>query len=119
MHHYFHHFCISIVVVVLVVVVVVVVIAVVIVIVVVAVTDVVDAMFEHRSFRRDLGEALTCSQGIGVNVQSAAALFHLLDSDHNGMIDRGEFLRHIFPDECGQGQRWQVLVGDVVSGFEW
>ena len=43
---------------------------------------------------------MACDRGIGVDVQSAAALFHLLDSDHNGMVDRGEFLRHIFPDEC-------------------
>jgi len=38
--------------------------------------------------------------GIGVNAESAAALFQLLDANHDGLLDRGEFLRHIFPDEC-------------------
>ena len=37
--------------------------------------------------------------GIGVNAESAAALFQLLDANHDGLLDRGEFLRHIFPDE--------------------
>ncbi len=32
-------------------------------------------------------------------MESAAALFQLLDSNHDGLLDRGEFLRHIFPDE--------------------
>jgi len=36
---------------------------------------------------------------IGVNAESAAALFQLLDANHDGLLDRGEFLRHIFPDE--------------------
>ena len=49
--------------------------------------------------------------GIGVSSESAAALFNLLDSDQNGMVDRGEFLRHIFPDEC-------VLGGQLLS-FLW
>ncbi|CAK9064223.1 unnamed protein product [Durusdinium trenchii] len=36
---------------------------------------------------------------IGVNIETAAKLFHMLDSNRNGFLERSELLRNIFPDE--------------------